>query len=153
MAHLKQPYFVDASLTHYYPGCTAENDTEIKAVERFDQITASGKRGSVLVGSRAIKEITLQWIDSTAKTVLEAFWDAVKDGSEFDYVVDDSVRRFGTGPPASWKFDTGGYIFGDDSDGNAITTTRYTLDNTELVFAPGQVDGFYETTLTMRKAV
>jgi hypothetical protein len=153
MAHLKQPYLVTPDGTHYYPGCTAESVTDTESVERYDHIAASGNRGSVLVGSRDFKDVTFNWISDAVKATLITWWDAVKDGSEFDYVMDDSVRKFGTGPPASWKFDTASYIFGDDIDGAAITSGTYTIENTELVFSPGQIDGYWTLSIRMREAV
>jgi hypothetical protein len=99
-----------------------------------------------------MRDVTLRWLDSTARAEVESFWDAVKDGAEFEYVLDDSVRLLGTGPPSGWLIGDG-YLIGDDVDGNAITTTTYVMESTELVFTPGEVDGFWDVTFTMREAV
>ena len=149
MSHVKQPYLMTAAGNHYYPGCTAEAVTDTESVERYDHIAGSGKRGSVLVGARAFHDVTFQWISDAVKATLITWWDEVKDGSEFDYVMDDSVRTF----DGTWNFDTGAYIFGDDSDGAAITTTTYTIENMELVFSPGQIDGYWNLSMRLREAV
>ena len=148
MAHVKQPFFVTAGGGHYYPGCTAESVTDTESVERYDHIAGSGKRGSVLVGSRDFKDVTFQWISDAVKATLITWWDEVKDGSEFDYVMDDSIEKF----DGTWDFD-GTYTFSTDSDGNAITSTTYTIENTELVFSPGQLYGFWTTSMRLREAV
>jgi hypothetical protein len=148
MSHIVQPYFRTAAGNHYYPGATAEGLSHAQTVERYDHIAASGARASTLVGPRAFMSVTFDWITDAVMANLITWWDEVKGGSEFDYVLDDSIVKF----DGSWDFD-GTETFGTDIDGNPITTTTYTIENTELVFTAGRVHGYWTLTLRLREAV
>ena len=84
----------------------------------------------------------------TAKTNMEAFWDVVKSGRTFQYVMDDTVAICGDGTVCG-----DGTICAVDSDGSAVPSTSYIVESTELVFSPAPVYGYWTTTLRMREAV
>jgi len=146
--HLKQPFFRYGLSSYFYPGVTMEDITETKSVERYDHISGSGKKASFLVGSRNFKDFAFHWLSDSDKTLMETFWDSIKDGSSFWIVFDDSVRLFGDG-----SLFGDGYLFGDDSDGDAITSTEYTTENMELTFTPEEVYGYWSVSMRVREVV
>jgi hypothetical protein len=145
--HLVQPYFVyNHNESTWAPGVPfTEWYTETLQAERYDQVAADGTRYSYFVGDRDIFDFRLQWLDDTDVDNFRPFWESVKDGSTFSIVLDDSVRKCGTGTCGD------GYFCGDDSDGDAITTVSMVLDSTEMTIQPGEVHGTWSIEFVARK--
>jgi hypothetical protein len=133
--HLKKPFFRYNTVS----------------AERHDHISASGKKASMYVGPREFRDFSFHWLTDANKTSMETFWQSVRDGSAFWIVFDDSVRKI----DGTWTIDPSGdpYICGDDSDGNVITETEYTMESTELIFTPEEVYGYWSVTMRVREVV
>lgn len=149
--HIRKPFFqYNGGGAAFIPDQTAEDEKEPHAVERIDQIAGSGKKASLYIGPRTFEEVTFRWLDELndgKKTEALTFWDAVKDGSEFEYVFDDSTQFAGTGVAGD------GSIAGIDSDGDAIICRAMTVENTEIMLTPESVEGYWMFTLRMREVV
>lgn len=146
--HLKKPYFVYSNdIVHFYPGTPAENVTDTDGAERHDHVATDGTKMSYYVGPRVFQEVTFRWLSDAKKVEFKTFWAGVRNGSTFRFVTDDTVRRLGTGVLGD------GYILGDDSDGDAISSTEYTMDTTDMVFSQDEVYGRWTTTIRMQEVV
>ncbi len=147
VTHLVKPFF-NTMGGGILPDVAEENTVETKAVERHDQIAASGKRQSYLVGSRAFRDVTYRWQDSTQKALWETFWDAVKDGTIYQYYDDDTTPIAGTSTIASTTL-----IAGSTTGTAALTTTDMVIENTELIFDEEEIYGYWSVTIRQREAV
>lgn len=145
--HLIQPYFTyDHNRSTWAPGVPFTDwYIETLQVERYDQTAADGTRHSYHVGNRDVFTFRLRWLDATDLESFRTFWAGVEDGSEFSIVLDDSVRKCGTGTCGD------GYLCGDDSDGTGITTVTLVMDSTELTIQPEEVYGLNGVEFTARK--
>jgi hypothetical protein len=145
--HLKKPYFRYGT-TYVLPGVPVDDVSITHTAERYENVAADGTTVSYYVGPRDFVEKEWRWIDSTSKGYMETWWNAVRDGTHFWLVYDDSIRLMDN----SWDFDNS-YTIGTDSDGVAITETEYITDDTDLVFTPEAVDGFWRTVRRFREVV
>ena len=146
--HSKKPFFRYGVDGYFYPGHTMEDVTVTPTVERHDRIAGSGKKASYYVGSRDFLQFSFKDLTDAEKTSMETFWDTVKDGDPFWIVFDDSARKFGDGTLFG-----DGYVVGDDIDGDAITSTQYTVESMELPFTPMETYGYWQTTMKVREVV
>jgi hypothetical protein len=146
--HLKKPFFGYDGPTYVYPDITAENIIETDSVERFDHTAADGTTAHCYVGDRNFYEFTYRWVDSSTKSTLETLWDTIKNGEKFDLIWDDSVRKM----DGTWDMD-GTYTMGTDAAGDVIVTTEYVTAQTEMVWTPEEVYGYWQVTMRMRETV
>ncbi len=147
MTHLIKP-LINIPGAGVRPGVAEADVVERKAVERHDQVSANGKRQSYLVGSRAFRDVTFRWQDSTQKTLWETFWTAVKDGTTFRYYDDDSQPLAATTTICATTL-----LAGSNTAADAVATTDMVLENTEMSFDEEEIYGYWSVTLQMREAV
>jgi hypothetical protein len=147
--HLKKPFF---DYSHgsgtLFPDVDEENARAPKTVERHDHISANGKRLSYLVGARDFIESTFRWQSDALRTSWHTMWDAIKNGSVFQYHEDADISLCGDGTVCG-----DGSLCGADSEGDATVTTAVTVENTELTLDQEEIDGYWVATLTMREDV
>ena len=146
--HLRKPFFsYNNDVDYYYPGVPAQDIVDTSGVDRLDHIAADGTKLSYYIGPRTFQDVVFRWISDGKKAEFQTFWGAIRGGSTFRFISDDTVRTLGTGTLGD------GYKLGQDSDGATITSTYYTAENTELIFTEDEVYGYWTTNLRMREVV
>jgi hypothetical protein len=138
---LFQPFFsYNNNFSYFYPSIGLETPTTTQwAGERYDHIAGSGNQFSYFVGDRDVKRVSFAWQTNAQLTEWLAWWDAVKDGSEFVYHDDDSYTLSGTGTCGTGTCGTLSRLGASDNN-TAVKITNKTFE-----MQPMDVSGQWKT--------
>lgn len=146
---LSIPFFnYNAHFDWWQPAQAPEQRAIIgKAVERVDLDTGGDtpQRHSVLIGNRNYIDVEYRWIYKTDRALFFTMWDAIKDGSEFEFGEHDTVPKCGDGTECG-----DGSTCGLRADGHIQPRYICTMESVDPNITPDEVWDYYRVAFRMR---